>query len=76
MEAVCPQAQQRGEDRTDGSRLSSLEAPTTYPTPSSRPSQLLPQFPPVCQGRTESAGGAERPGVQALQKGSADTDGT
>ena len=36
-----PKAQQGGEDRTDGSRLSSLEAPTTHPTPSSRPSQLL-----------------------------------
>ena len=73
---LSPALAGRGGQDTDGSWLSGLEAPTAHPAPSSHPGQLLPQFPRVCQGRTELAGGAQHPGVQALQKGSADTDRT
>ena len=73
---LSPALAGRGGQDTEGSRLSGLEAPTAHPAPSSHPGQPLPQFPRVCQGRTELAGRAQHPGVQALQKGSADTDGT
>lgn len=73
---LSPALAGRGGQDTDGSRLSGLEAPTAHPAPLSHPGQLLPQFPRVCQGRTALAGGAQHPGVQALQKGSADTDRT